>query len=128
MTTVNSAYLFWWKRDQMLAGWIIATLSEHVLAQVVRLNTSFELWRSLVLQYVARPSNHYSSKYPHPIALLTKCLPKEPTTYSQASKSSHWKHAMETEIDAILKQSTWTLVSPDPRQNVVGNRWVYKIT
>lgn len=58
MTTVNSAYLSWWKRDQMLAGWIIATLSEHVLAQVVRLNTSFELWRSLVLQYVTRRSRH----------------------------------------------------------------------
>lgn len=68
-----------------------------------------------------------NTKYPLPTALLTKCVPKEPSTYSQASKRSHWKLAMETEINALLKQRRRTLVPPYPRQNAVGHRWVYKI-
>ena len=34
---------------------------------------------------------------------------------------------MEDEFSALHRQQTWTLVPPDPSQNVVGCNWVYKV-
>ncbi|RVW14462.1 Retrovirus-related Pol polyprotein from transposon RE1 [Vitis vinifera] len=35
--------------------------------------------------------------------------------------------AMENEFQALLKNNTWTLVSPTPTQKVIGSKWVYHL-
>lgn len=34
---------------------------------------------------------------------------------------------MAEEYEALIKQNTWTLVSPPPHANVIGWQWIYKI-
>lgn len=34
---------------------------------------------------------------------------------------------MEDEISALHKTGTWVLVPPDPSQNLVGCKWVFRI-
>lgn len=51
----------------------------------------------------------------------------EPTCYTEASKSSHWRQAMLDEFNALLRQGTWSLVPSSPHHNTVGCKWVFKI-
>ena len=41
--------------------------------------------------------------------------------------NAKWRHAMDAEFSALMKNSTWSLVPRWPNNNVVGCRWVYKI-
>ena len=66
-------------------------------------------------------------RYPIPKALLTMIDSVEPTCYSQASKKVEWRHAMVEEINALLKNDTWSLVPPAPSQNTVGCKWVFRV-
>jgi len=65
-------------------------------------------------------------KYPIPRALLTAIETTEPTCYTQASKHAIWRAAMADEINALLKNKTWTLVPPSS-QNLVGCKWVFRV-
>jgi hypothetical protein len=68
----------------------------------------------------------YSSK--HPLrALHSVVLPPEPTCYSQAITSTEWRQAMGHEFDALLANKTWTLVPRPSNQNIIRNKWVYKL-
>ena len=51
----------------------------------------------------------------------------EPITYKQVVSSLEWFKAMENEFQALLKNNTWTLVSPTPTQKVIGSKWVYHL-
>jgi hypothetical protein len=51
----------------------------------------------------------------------------EPTSFTIANKSSHWRQAMADEYSALLRNGTWTLVPRIPGTNVVDCKWVYKI-
>ena len=68
-------------------------------------------------------------RYPLPKALVAAQVIKttEPTNYTQASKSAHWREAMNTEFSALLQNGTWSLVIPPHQANIVGCRWIYKI-
>ncbi|KAF5447766.1 hypothetical protein F2P56_033290 [Juglans regia] len=70
-----------------------------------------------------------SIRYPLPRALLAaaKALQNEPTCYTEASKHSEWRTAMDAEFDALLRNGTWTLVPPTSNINVIGCKWVYCI-
>ncbi|OMO89784.1 Integrase, catalytic core [Corchorus capsularis] len=46
-TIANPQFVTWTRIDQMLLGWINATLSESILAQVVGLDTSHKVWSNL---------------------------------------------------------------------------------
>uniref|UniRef100_A0A2N9IH96 Reverse transcriptase Ty1/copia-type domain-containing protein n=1 Tax=Fagus sylvatica TaxID=28930 RepID=A0A2N9IH96_FAGSY len=52
-------------------------------------------------------------RYPIPKALLAETTSDpdltEPTCYTSASKSPHWRRAMNVEFDPLLKNRTWTL-------------------
>jgi hypothetical protein len=70
-------------------------------------------------------------RYPLPKALLAASTVEpdlhEPTCFTLASKSPHWRRAMNLEFDALLKNSTWNLVLPLPNQNTIGCKWVFRI-
>lgn len=51
----------------------------------------------------------------------------EPSHFLEAVKHSVWQHAMAEEFAALVKQGTWTLVSPQPHANIIGCQWIYKI-
>lgn len=56
--------------------------------------------------------------------LSTTELPK---TITQALKSPMWGKAMDSEMDALLKNKTWQLVPPSSSKNIVGTKWIFRI-
>uniref|UniRef100_A0A2N9F1H2 Reverse transcriptase Ty1/copia-type domain-containing protein n=1 Tax=Fagus sylvatica TaxID=28930 RepID=A0A2N9F1H2_FAGSY len=68
-------------------------------------------------------------KYPLPKALfaINTASTIEPSCFTEASKSSEWRAAMNTEFTALLKNGTWNLVPPKSHTNVVGCKWVFRI-
>ncbi|KAI5344101.1 hypothetical protein L3X38_011978 [Prunus dulcis] len=74
----------------------------------------------------------YSPTHPHPLphGLSATCSDPtsiEPTSFTQASKYSHWQDAMNDEYDALMKNQTWSVVPATSRMNVVGCKWVFKV-
>ena len=47
----NPEYVLWYKKDQLILSWIIATLTPNVLSTVYGLNTSCQVWSSLATRY-----------------------------------------------------------------------------
>lgn len=67
-------------------------------------------------------------RYPLPRALITQISTiEEPTCYRQAVRVAEWRQAMTTEFNALLKNQAWELVPPNPKHNVIGCKWVFKI-
>jgi hypothetical protein len=68
-------------------------------------------------------------KYPIPYALLA--VPdsdiEEPTCYTNAVKILEWRQAMQSEFNTLLQNQTWTLVSPQQANNLVGCKWAFKV-
>lgn len=64
--------------------------------------------------------------FPDHVAFTTS-LDSEPTTFLQANLKPEWHNAMAEEINALALNNTWTLVPPQPNQQIVGCKWVYKI-
>uniref|UniRef100_A0A2N9H904 Reverse transcriptase Ty1/copia-type domain-containing protein n=1 Tax=Fagus sylvatica TaxID=28930 RepID=A0A2N9H904_FAGSY len=87
-----------------------------------------------------RSKNHISKpkhltdgtvRYPLPKALVAAAMDTaaltEPTSFTSASKHPKWRQAMNCEFDALLKNNTWSLVPPNPTQNQIGCKWVFRI-
>ncbi|KAJ9560958.1 hypothetical protein OSB04_006118 [Centaurea solstitialis] len=49
----------------------------------------------------------------------------EPHTYNQALKDPHWRHAMDQEFNALMKNGTWELVPPS--HPPIGCKWIFRI-
>nr|CAD1817884.1 unnamed protein product [Ananas comosus var. bracteatus] len=58
--TVDSSFSEWMKQDRHLLSWIQATLTEGVLAQVVGLQTSRDVWVALERRYASLLRAHIS--------------------------------------------------------------------
>jgi len=43
----------------------------------------------------------------------------------QALYDPHWRQAMSEELTALMRHSTWTLVSPPKHCNSIGYKWVF---
>ncbi|KAI5336525.1 hypothetical protein L3X38_015793 [Prunus dulcis] len=74
----------------------------------------------------------YSKTSPHPLphALLAEYsdpMSIEPTSFTQASQSSHWRAAMKDEYDALMRNQTCSLVPATSCMNIVGCKWVFKV-
>ncbi|KAL8105399.1 hypothetical protein AgCh_029267 [Apium graveolens] len=70
----------------------------------------------------------FVSRHLLPAAFSTMLSPEtEPTSFSQANKYPRWRQTMGEEFAALQKNDTWSLVLPNPQQNIVGSKWVYKI-
>ncbi|KAM1271923.1 hypothetical protein ACFX2J_032678 [Malus domestica] len=50
----------------------------------------------------------------------------DPLTYEEAVKSDKWRHAMDVEIKAIVKNNTWELVELPPGVKTIEVKWVFK--
>jgi hypothetical protein len=51
----------------------------------------------------------------------------EPRTLEHALANKNWKHAMDSEYDALIKNKTWHFVPPQKGRNVIDCKWVYKV-
>ncbi|XP_062219189.1 serine/threonine-protein kinase CTR1-like isoform X2 [Phragmites australis] len=51
----------------------------------------------------------------------------KPRVLHDALQHPQWKTAMIEEYEALLQNQTWRLVPPEPGQNVVDCKWVYKL-
>ncbi|KAK9127322.1 hypothetical protein Syun_016119 [Stephania yunnanensis] len=51
----------------------------------------------------------------------------EPQFVKAALLDCNWYKAMIDEIQALDKNSTWTLVPPTSSMNYVGSKWVFKV-
>ena len=73
------------------------------------------------------PNSH--TRYPLPKALMAtvKQIEMEPTCFTEANKHAEWRAAMNTEMDALLHNETWTLIPSPPAANILGCKWVYRI-
>ena len=70
---------------------------------------------------IFKPKKLFSvSKYPIPPSV-------EPTCVSKALQHVEWKQAMSDEFMALMKNGTWSLVPPEPRFNIIGNKWVFRL-
>ena len=56
---------------------------------------------------------------------LPLCL-DEPLTVDAALAQPEWKQAMKTEIDALIKNGTWSLVPFEDDMSIVQNKWVFR--
>lgn len=67
------------------------------------------------MNQIHKPNPKYLLTTKHPL------LPSvEPTSVSQALKSSDWRNAMSKEFDALIHQGTWDLVPRPPNANLIG--------
>jgi len=73
------------------------------------------------VQFLHLPSTSFARS----IALLS--LSAEPTSYHQASLDPLWVRAMESELQALHANNTWTEVDLPPGKKAIGCKWVYKV-
>ncbi|KAH9696661.1 retrovirus-related pol polyprotein from transposon RE2 [Citrus sinensis] len=57
-------------------------------------------------------------------AILTH---KETDSVQEALSDSRWVKAMQDEYDALVHNNTWSLVPKETDQQIVDNKWVYRI-
>ncbi|PNX93189.1 putative copia-type protein, partial [Trifolium pratense] len=70
-------------------------------------------------------SHNFSSTYR---SFLSKiAIESEPKSYTEAKNFPEWRNAMQSEIDALCENRTWSLVSLPPGKKPIGCRWVFKI-
>lgn len=54
-------------------------------------------------------------------------LPIAPKSYKSALNDVAWFQTMEAENSALKEKGTWILVSPDPSQKLITNKWVFRV-
>ncbi|CAN1217084.1 Retrovirus-related Pol polyprotein from transposon TNT 1-94 [Linum perenne] len=52
---------------------------------------------------------------------------EEPTSYKSAVTDLNWVKAMESELDALARTNTWSLVPLPPNVKPIGCKWVFKL-
>ncbi|XP_016165069.1 uncharacterized protein LOC107607655 [Arachis ipaensis] len=71
---------------------------------------------------ITKPKNYISTNTTDPYCLKT--LPKNA---KHAMQFDHWKKAMQTEYNALMRCKTWSLQLPPPNSIVVPCKWVFAI-
>lgn len=51
----------------------------------------------------------------------------EPVSYFEASQHQGWFEAMQKELDALILNQTWEMVSLPKGEKAIGCKWVYKV-
>ncbi|GJV89139.1 retrovirus-related pol polyprotein from transposon TNT 1-94 [Tanacetum coccineum] len=88
------------------------------------------------------PAQSRSSCTPYPIAHYVNCdkfsfchrtfieaieTEKEPVTYYEAIKDKRWRSAMDSELEVLERNQTWTIEELPSNKKAFGCKWVYKI-
>lgn len=61
------------------------------------------------------------------MALITKLLDVEPSSYHEATTQQVWRDAMVEEYASIIKNDVWEVVSRTKGKPVACSCWIYKI-
>eukprot|EP00253_Pinus_taeda_P013768 PITA_13768 len=61
------------------------------------------------------------------MALMSKCVLTEPSSFEEAVEDPAWVDAMVEEYDSIVRNSAWDIVPRPEGKSVVGSRWSYKV-
>ncbi|XP_070675695.1 uncharacterized mitochondrial protein AtMg00820-like [Malus domestica] len=51
----------------------------------------------------------------------------KPSSFAEAIQDPHWRKAMDSELEALTSNNTWTLTSLSPGKRPIDCKWVYKI-
>jgi len=61
------------------------------------------------------------------MALVSKCVVAEPSSFEEDVEDPAWVDAMVEEYDSIVRNSAWEIVPRPEGKSVVGSRWIYKV-
>ncbi|KAJ3704139.1 hypothetical protein LUZ61_007844 [Rhynchospora tenuis] len=90
----------------------------------------------------AHPTSTTTSSTPYPIAHYVNCdrfslahktflaavtSKKEPEHFREAMRDRKWREAMQTEINALERNNTWTIEDLPLGKKAIGCKWVYRI-
>jgi hypothetical protein len=74
------------------------------------------------------PDFHLYHTIRHPLTSYHTIIQEtEPTCFSKVICDPRWQQAMTEEYQALITNGTWTLCPPPPHQNIISNKWVYRI-
>lgn len=51
----------------------------------------------------------------------------EPSFYDEVAHDPRWQQAMEAELNALIENHTWEIISLSSYWRSIGCKWVYKI-
>ena len=61
------------------------------------------------------------------MALMTKLINSEPSSFEEVAQHDVWQEAMVEEYDSIMKNQVWEVVPRPEGKKVVGSKWIYKV-
>ena len=61
------------------------------------------------------------------MALMTKCIMTEPSSFEEDVEDPAWVDAMVEEYDSIVRNSACEIVLRPEGKSVVGSIWIYKV-
>ena len=114
------------------ASQLHSSTSSSKPTRVIKLPTRFSDYHCYLTSYnssypISTYVNYDKLTSSYKSFVLSTSTISEPTSYSEAAKSSDWCNAMAAELLALEANNTWTVTSLPPNKHVVGCRWVYKI-
>ena len=66
-------------------------------------------------------------RYTGYMALVSKCVVTEPSSFEEAVEDPAWVDAMVEEYDLIVRNNAWEIVPRPEGKSVVGSIWMYKV-
>ena len=70
----------------------------------------------------------YNEYMAHHYSYMTKVAEvRETESYTESSKDTNWRAAMEEEMHALAANETWDLVNAPKGAKPIGCMWVYKV-
>ena len=66
-------------------------------------------------------------RYTRYMALMSKCIVTEPSSFEEVVEDPSWVDSMVEEYDSIVRNSAWEIVPRLEGKSVVGSRWIYKV-
>ena len=61
------------------------------------------------------------------MALMSKCIVTEPSSFEEEMQQPIWVVAMVEEYESIVKNSAWDIFPRLVDKSVVGYKWIYKV-